>query len=84
MVEILTDLHQYVPKCEYEEERRIPGSDEIVIEHKAKVHKIMFNGNQLTKVRAVSAIKIKSNGETPSARLEGFKPTVEDWHVKLI
>ena len=55
-----------------------------MLEHKAKIHKIVFGGDQLTKVRTVSAIKIKSNGETPSARLEGFKPTVEDWHAALL
>lgn len=83
MVEIITHLHQYVPVSNYEERRSIPGCDEDVIVHKAKVHPIVFGGDQLTKVRAVSAIKIKSNGENPSTRLEGFIPTVEDWHTKL-
>lgn len=58
-------------------------SSESVIERKAKVHNIMLGGDQLTKARAVSAIKIKCNGETPSTRLEGFIPTLEDWHAKL-
>ena len=83
MVEILAHLHQYVPIIEYEEERCIPGRSERVIEHKAKVHKVILGGDQLTKARAVSAIKIKSNGERPSSRLEGFIPVIEDWHAKL-
>ena len=81
-MQILTHLHQYVPSVEYEEEESVPGTNESVTVQKAKMHKVMLGGDQLSKVRAVSAIRVKSNGETPSTRLEGFLPTVEDWHAK--
>ena len=80
MVDILKHLHQYVPVYKCDEG---VSSEAEVIEHECKVYKILLGGDQLTKVRAMSAMRVKSNGWTPTARLEGFIPVVEDWHTKL-
>ena len=58
-------------------------TNEIATVYKAITHEILLGGDQLSQARARAAIKIKANGETPSSRLEGFIPTVEDWHTKL-
>ncbi len=47
-----------------------------------RMHKVIIGGDQMTAARAKSAIKAKLNGETPSKRLEGLIPTLEDWHTK--
>ena len=83
MVQILGHLHQYVPQLEFEEQTFVSETDEKLTVCKAATHNIMLGGDQLSKVRATSAIKIKANAEKPSKRLEGFIPTVEDWYAKL-
>jgi L1 cell adhesion molecule like protein len=83
MVEILSILHHYVPQVEYEEQVYIPDIDEISMVHKARTHNIFLGDDQLPRVRATSSLKVKCNGETPSMRLEGLLPTIEDWHAKM-
>ena len=83
MVQILSHLHQYIPQVEYEVQHYVPEINESVLIHKAKTHTVMLGGDQLSVVRTRSALKVKSNAETPSKRLEGIIPTVEDWHAKL-
>ena len=83
MVQIMTDIHQYVPQVEYQEQLVVPSTNEMVTVCKARTHKILLGGDQLSQARARTALRVKSNGETPSARLEGFILTVEDWHAKL-
>ncbi len=60
MVEILADLHQYVPIAEYTEDTVVPGICDPVQVPKAYVHPIILGGDQLTANRARCAIKAKS------------------------
>ena len=83
MVQILSHLHQYIPQVEYEVQDFVPELNESVMIHKAKTHTVMLGGDQLSVVRTRSALNVKSNAETPSKRLEGIIPTVEDWHAKF-
>ncbi len=83
MIDILFNIHACVPQIEYPSEHMIPQSNETVIIHQARTQVTMLGGDQLTIARARSAIKITANGETPSTRLEGILPTIEDWHTKL-
>lgn len=83
MVEILADLHQYVPIAEYTEDTVVPGICDPVQVPKAYVHPIILGGDQLTANRARCAIKAKINEDKPSLRLEGLLPSAEDWHTKL-
>ena len=82
MVQIVEGHHQYVPQVEVMEEVFLPEINQTITVHKATTHNIMLGGDQLTKVRATSALKIKANAEKPSTRLEGIIPTLEDWHAK--
>lgn len=81
MVEIMAHLHQYVPSLEYSECKKI-SSGETVMEEKARFHQILVGGDQLTAARARSAMKVKVNSHTPSKKLLGIVPVVEDWHAK--
>ena len=83
MVEVLAHLHQYVPIKEYTNDVYISSINETVVEHRAKVRKILFGEDQLTAARARGAIKAMSNATTPAKRLEGIIPVVEDWHAKM-
>ena len=60
MIEILTQLHQYIPQSTYFEERQISNGMTEKIE-KANMRQILFGGDQLTAARARSSIKAKMN-----------------------
>ena len=81
MVDIMTDLHQYVPMVSTTQERII-SSGATVTEESATFHPIIIGGDQLTAARARSAIKSKMNGHTHSQTLSGLVPAAEDWHAK--
>ena len=81
MVDIMEHIHQYVPSINYCEKRTI-NTGETVLEEKAKFHPVLVGGDQLTVARARSAIKIKANSHSPTKRLSGIIPVMEDWHTK--
>ena len=81
MVEIMTELQQYVPMISSTHEVPI-ATGETVLEERAAIHQVLVGGDQLTAARARAAIKSKENGPTPSKRLSGLVPVVEDWHAK--
>ena len=81
MVDIMAYLHQYVPSINCSE-KKVISTGETILEEKAKFHQILVGGDQLTVVRARSAIKVKVNSHTPSKKLSGIIPVVEDWHAK--
>lgn len=75
--------HKYVPCFEKTEIQRVPGTCEIEEVSVPVMHHIMFGGDHITKVRAMSAIKQRVNTDTPVDRCEGIIPVIEDWHMKL-
>ena len=80
MVEIMTNLHQYVPKVEYTEECFVPEIGETVQVPAAFLHPILIGGDQLTAARGRGAKKAKVYADSPSSRLEGLIPVAADWH----
>ena len=83
MVDIMTDLHQYVPMVSTTQERAISSGATVTEEIlSATFHPIIIGGDQLTAARARSAIKSKMNGHTHSQTLSGLVPAAEDWHAK--
>ena len=81
MVAILKHLHQYVPYVTYSETKSMSsGEKEELV--KAKFHRVLVGGNQLTAARARHLIKAKVNSQTPIKQLKGIIPVVEDWHTK--
>ena len=83
MVDIMTNLHQYVPTKTSVSKSTVPGSDEEVEIVEDTFHTILFGGDQMTAARARGSQRIRKNSERGRDRLEGLKPVCEDWHAKL-
>lgn len=85
MVEIMSDLHKYVPTTEYRKICSVPCGEESHHEEllDIKCHRILFAGDQLTVKRARSARAQRNNSEDARGRLEGFIPVAQDWHAGL-
>ena len=86
MVEVLDELHKYVPtKQTTEEFEVVHGEDEVEhltlnVDH---FHQILLGGDQLTIAQVRGSQRIRNNSENGIACLEGFFPVVEDWHTKM-
>ena len=84
MIDILKHHQQYVPTKEYAKLLLVPGSNEFVMKESAVINHILFGGDQMTVVRARSAMTAMCNSVTPEKRLEGTIPVIEDWHALVI
>ena len=69
MVDICQFLHKYVPRHEDDEE----NSSQTPL-------KVLSGGDYLTFERHKSAQSSMANGRTPSSRLEGLVPKMEEFH----
>ena len=83
MVEIMTNLHQYVPKVEYTEDCFISEIGGTVQVPGAFFYPILVGGDQLTAARGRGAKKAKVHADSPTSRLEGLIPVAQDWHTKV-
>ena len=82
MVKILKHVHDnYIPFKEYTEEKTISSGETVTIT-RAKQHKILFGGAQLTAARMRNAQQARANNDLPSDAFPGIVPVAEDWHVK--
>lgn len=81
MVDILETTQEYVPCIPYSSEQCLSTGRTVTVE-RARMHRVLVGGDQLTAARVRAAKKAKLNGETPLSRLEGVIPAVEDWHTK--
>lgn len=70
MVDIMTHLHDYVPKI------NSPGNPE-------KLLPIPFCGDQLTCSRARSSQNLRRTSDSPSEGLTGLIAYPADWHAKM-
>ena len=82
MIDVLQDLSQYIPQRGDSHVLNEDNEDDSLLIHNC--HHILLGGDQLTAVRARSAIRMRQNSETGSGKLQGFIPIVEDWHAKVI
>lgn len=80
MIEIMLDMHEYVPVLPYE---AIDEQTQCKIAED-RLHKILFGGDQLTRKRAETAKELRRNSVTPTTQLKGLIPVCEDWHAKKI
>ena len=83
MVQIMEELHSYVPAKRYNEDLSNEDSEEAIQVPNAVIHPILFGGDQLTAARARGAKSAKINSYDPFKRLDGLIPIAEDWHTKL-
>lgn len=82
MIEIMSDLHQYVPIQEVAtaSTTSTDGTEQLP---KEKVHTLLFGGDQLTASRARGCQDLRINSDTTAGKLKGLIPTAEDWHTAV-
>lgn len=81
MIEIMTDLHQYVPtQGASAASTATHDTDQPPNE---KVHPLLFGGDQLTTARARGCQELRMNSDTTAGKLKGLIPTAEDWHTAV-
>ncbi len=83
MVDIMSELQQYVPMVEMVQDCYVPSIATSVPVVTAHAHLIHFAGDQKTAARARGAQKAKVNEVSPSGRLVGLVPIATDWHTKV-
>lgn len=83
MVAIMEDLQKYVPHVTTTESVPIPDCfDEQESVQRDFFHQVLFGGDQLIKVRAESAKRMRGNSHDGVEALRGLVPVIEDWHAK--
>ena len=83
MVQIMSHLHQYVPTAECMKTVLVPYTGEMIPVKHAVLNKIFVEGDQLTAARARGSQNAMANSISPSARMHGLIPCIEDWQTKL-
>ena len=83
MVQILDDLHQYVPSTEEISVHQVTTEVGTLTERirDIKYHHLLFAGDQLTVKRARSARSQRDNSQHAQGKLRGFVPVAQDWHA---
>ena len=84
MIEILQHLHQYVPEGEIEEEVYISSQQRCVKKYTVRQHQLLFGGDQLTVARTRGAQAAMCNATNPRMNLEGYIPTIQEWHTQVV
>ena len=84
MLTILQHFHKYVPMVEETGKVYISSIDKFTDVTLANFHKLFIGGDQLTAARVQNVKKHRINSASPSARLEGLVPCVEDWYTQTI
>lgn len=83
MMEIMDELHAYVPRKTTETTFENQTEGISMTYTKDCLHPILFGGDQLTCARARSCQRIRMNSEIASDALLGLVPCCEDWHAKM-
>lgn len=84
MIDILTELHKYVP---VETSTRVcihPRSGNEVQYVEDVFHHILFGGDQLTIERIRTAQSTRANSNRQEDKFMGFLPVTEDWHAQVM
>ena len=84
MIEILQHLQKYVPKIHRADTIFIPSTQRSVSKIKVKQHRIILGGDQLTVARTRGAQVAMTNAHTPSQKIDGLIPIVQDWHAEVV
>ena len=84
MVDILHELHKFVPAKSETKDVPVPNSTEVRSLKEIAFHRLLFGGDQLTAKRARVRIRIRNNSTNSADHLKGLLPVAEDWHTKLV
>lgn len=82
MVDILEQLHQYVPTVRRERKVDIPGTEQQATVEDDRFRQLLLGGHRLTVTRVQGAQRICANSESASACIQGLVLVIEDWHAK--
>ena len=86
MVQILDELHKYVPMKQTVKEFDVVHDDDnvehitVTVDH---FYHTFLGGDQLTVARVRGCQRVRNNSESGKACLEGLLPVTEDWHPKM-
>ena len=81
MIEIMLNLHKYVPSRNVTKTVTVNGLEHI-IEDK-KMYPLLFGGDQLSVARYRGSKTIRKCSSNSVQRLEGLLPVTEDWHTEV-
>lgn len=81
MCQILESFNQYVPTQVSTNRISVDGKEHVV--DNTKLTKILFFGDQLTAAWAHGAAILHEPQKQKLDRLEGFIPTIADWHARM-
>ena len=81
MCVIMSELQRYCPFLSFPRVVGLPSGDTLPSKD-VKCHEILFGGDQLTRARAVSAIRIRAGHDEVKDQLTGLVPVIEDWHAR--
>ena len=81
MAQIMDGFNQYIPSEESLQTLNVNGTDHTY--DGSKLMQILFFGDQLTVARARGASTLREPQMKCLDRLEGFVPTIADWHARM-
>lgn len=81
MIEVMLNLHKYVPSRNITKCATVNGSEHI-LEDK-KMYPVLFGGDQLSVARYRGSKTIRRSSSNSVERLEGLFPVAEDWHTEV-
>ena len=84
MVDILHELHRYVPAKSETKKVPIPDGTEVWPLSEIAFHRLLFGSDQLTVKHARAGVRIRNNSTNSADRLEGLLPVAKDWHAKVV
>ena len=82
MGKILEHYMSLVPTLPSVQQLVLPNGSKIEVDN-TNFHSILFGGDQLTVARIRGAKVLRDTHDTPTDRLEGVLPVVEDWHARM-
>jgi len=83
MVEILSELHKYVPSHTVREKEVKTPSGRSVTVPLMTLRRMLITGDQLTAARARGVKRDRANSLSAASRFDGLVPTAADFHVLL-
>lgn len=81
MIEVMVDLHKYVPSKSVSQTCLVDNTEHI-IEDKY-LYPLLFGGDQLSVSRYRGSKSIRRCSTNSVEKLEGLCPVAEDWHTEV-
>lgn len=82
MAKILEEFHSYIPTIPSTEIVTLEDGTTRAVDNSHFFH-ILMGGDQLTVARARGTAALRVTHDTPTERLSGIVPVIEDWHARL-